>query len=213
MEGLGVRFVTPAQLAVLLRSGEVDAALVPIVEVLENPHYQLVDGIGIGCRGDVYSVFLAHDSPRETWRTAALDPDSRTSNQLARTLLDGAGVRFVTRGEPADAEVWIGDPAIRYREAHPDKQYLDLGAEWERQTGLPFVFAVWALRPGHSHLADQLRAAARDGLAKRTQIAQSPFEIRYLTEHIRYDVGPEQKLAIAEFARRAGFPQSGFQWV
>lgn len=211
--GAGVRLAPPVDLAALLRAGELDAALVPVVEALENPRYQVVDGIGIGCDGPVYSVFLAHEKPIEEWRTVSLDPHSRTSNQLVQTLLAGRAFRFVKREEPADAALWIGDPAIRYRAENPGQSYWDLGTEWKKQTGLPFVFAVWALNPGHVELADRLRAAAVEGLDARSRIATTPLEMRYLTEYIRYEVGTGQKRAIAEFARRIGHGGRDLEWV
>jgi predicted solute-binding protein len=101
--------------------------------------------------------------------------------------------------------VIIGDRAIQYRQQNPGAKYLDLAAEWNRWTGLPFVFAVWAIRrEAFAHapkLADELRAAAKSGLAARNEIAgKDAFRLKYLTEHLYYGMGPEQKEAIRYFA-------------
>jgi chorismate dehydratase len=44
----------------------------------------------------------------------------------------------------ADAELVIGDPALKTR--LQGKVVLDLAAEWKSLTGFPFVFAFWAAR-------------------------------------------------------------------
>lgn len=201
--GLEARLATPAVLAGWLRAGEVDAALVPVVEVMENPVYWLVDGLGIGCLGPVYSVFLALRKPLGEVRRVALDPASRTSVRLTRWLLEqhhGLPVEYVDRGEAADAQLLIGDPAIAFRHANPEVPLLDLGEAWREATGLPFVFAVWALRAPDAELAERLRAAARKGLAARTEIARQPWELEYLTQHIRYELGEPERAGLARFA-------------
>jgi chorismate dehydratase len=77
-----------------------------------------------------------------------------------------------------------------------------LGEEWKRRTGLPFVFAAWALRRDLPHLrsvADAFRALKVAGLDHRAEIirddptATPEFRHRYLTEYIRFDLGPAQK--------------------
>ena len=53
----------------------------------------------------------------------------------------------------ADAVLVIGDRAMRVRDG--DYPYvLDLGYEWSRWTGLPFVWAFWSVRPGLELEAD-----------------------------------------------------------
>jgi chorismate dehydratase len=102
----------------------------------------------------------------------------------------------------ADAQLIIGDPAIEYRQSHPDERYLDLAQSWHAHTGLPFVFAVWAIRrdaPDALGLANTLRAAAQAGLAARNEIARNRFEHRYLTENLYYYLGHPQKKAISTF--------------
>ncbi len=90
-------------------------------------------------------------------RSVATDTSSRTSVALLRVLFErrfGAGPLLVP--EPPhpqamlarhDAALVIGDPALaidpaRFRHAH----CYDLAEEWQAMTGLPFVFAFWAVR-------------------------------------------------------------------
>ena len=57
----------------------------------------------------------------------------------------------------------IGDQAIRFRERHRRRyEYWDLGAQWELSARLPFVFALWLIRPevactDYRRLASKLR--------------------------------------------------------
>jgi len=197
----------PTKLAAELHAGNLDAALAPLMEVLESPAnlYRVVDGLAIGSERSVYSVYLNYSVPLAKIKTVALDPASKTSVELARLVLEKfhrLKPRYVLPGEPADAQLLIGDPAITHRQAHPEQNYLDLATAWREHTGLPFVFAVWAVRLPYwraRSVAGQLRAAGRLGLSRRDAIAHGPFERQYLTEHLCYDLGPRQKKAITLF--------------
>ncbi len=202
-----VTFLEPRALSVELKEGRLQAGLVPLFSVLENADiYHVVDKIGIGSLNTVYSVVMAHGLPVVRVKTVALDPASRTSNHLIRVLLEKyyrIKPIYVSPDEPADGQVMIGDPAIAYRQAHPDERYLDLAQSWHSHTGLPFVFAVWAVRrdaPDTKGIARMLRTAAADGLADRSSIAKNKFEARYLNENLYYHVGPQQKRGMDRYA-------------
>lgn len=216
LHGLDARLAAPSQLARWLRAGEVGAALVPVVEAMENPEYWLVDGVCIGCDGPVYSVILALGKPLPQIRRVHLDPASKTSVRLTRWLLErhfALPVEYVEAAESADARLIIGDPAIAFRQASPKAEILDLGAAWKMATRLPFVFAVWASRAPDPALAEALRAAASEGLAARANIPEERlWERRYLTEFIRYELGTLQKEALAKFAELLDLPWSP-RWI
>jgi chorismate dehydratase len=202
-----VTFLEPGALSVELAEGRLHAGLVPIYSVLENPTaYHVVDGYAIGSLNAVYSVVMSHLLPVVRVKTVALDPVSRTSNHLIRVLLEKyyrIQPRYVSPDEPADGQVMIGDAAIAYRQSHADERYLDLSEAWHAHTGLPFVFAVWAIRqdaPDVQGIAKTLRAAAVAGLKERSTIARSHFEHRYLTEYLHYQLGSSQKRAIEHYA-------------
>jgi chorismate dehydratase len=204
-----IRSLEPRLLAAELRAGNLDVALVPLMEVLEAPPgtYRIANEIGIGAERAVYSVYLNYSVPLARIKTVALDPASKTSVELTRLVLEKfhhVKARYVSPDEPSDAQLLIGDPAIAYRRAHPEQKYLDLATAWREFTQLPFVFAVWALRlPAWRAFwtARQLRAAKHIGLSCRnTHIAQNAFERQYLNEHLSYELGPKQKRAIAQFS-------------
>jgi len=206
-----MRLAHPRELARELAAGKLDAALVPVFEVLRDPHYTLVDDVAIACDGPVFSVLLAYRGELQDIRSVGLDPASLTSVNLIRVILrefHGLTPEFGPEGE---AQVLIGNQAIEFRDreaTNSDVKILDLGAEWLRGTGLPFVFAVWALRPGLAHLpeiAAGFRALKTHGLSCREQIiadddtSTADFRRRYLHEFIRFALGAREKAGLQRF--------------
>jgi len=210
-----VLFEIPAVLSGSFERGAVDAALLPLFEVLRLGGGTIADDIAVACRGEVLSVFVASQEDFDNISEIALDPASRSSVALLRVLLSEFypnGPRVVT-GDPgtSGARLLIGDPALDFRATHSDGwHYHDLGLLWQKHTGLPFVFAVWALRSGlpqPGSVADALREMKAAGLAARPLIAQAESNpsasLAYLTDNIRYDLGADEKSAIALFSRLA----------
>ena len=215
VEGIAdhLTFHVPSQLADHFAAGELDAALLPVFEAVAHERAIIADNMAIACRGEVYSVFLAHREPVGTLESIALDPASHTSNRLLQCLLAEfyeIDPEYVASPvDDAQPRLLIGDAALKFREAHAggDWKFFDLGAEWMRCTGLPFVFACWVLRDGVADaklLADALREVKKNGLAARESIAQeyddAKFVLHYLTQCIRFDLSVEEKQAIALFA-------------
>ena len=215
VEGLADQLVfdVPSRLADRFAAGELDAALLPVYEAVSHEHALIADDMAIASRGEVFSVFLAHREPLSEIETVALDPASHTSNHLLQCLFaEFLGLEPEYATEPADerqARLLIGDPAIRFRQAHSGDgwKFLDLGAEWMRCTGLPFVFACWVLREDvrdAEAMASALREVKQRGLAARGRIASehedAEFVKHYLMHYIRFDLGAEEKQAIALFA-------------
>jgi predicted solute-binding protein len=211
-----VLFDHPSNLARAMAAGSLDAALVPIFEALGPRPYYIVDGVAIACDGPVYSVILAYHGELADIRTLELDPASLTSVHLVQVLLrefHGVTPRCVAAGElaaPADARLLIGNHAIEYRrDAPPGVRFLDLGEEWKKQTGLPFVFAVWLLRsglPDLSAIAQGFRALQEAGDPLIPAIAEKAGEeigrdlaFRYLTEYIRFDLGKRERAGMERF--------------
>lgn len=233
----------PRVLARELAAGELDAGLVPIFEVLGERSYLIVDGVAIASDGPVYSVFLAWKGELEAVRRVFLDPASLTSVHLVQVLLaEGYGLKpeYVDEalgggfGEGEDggksaARLLIGNQAIEFRrEMDPEWRIMDLGAEWQRLFGLPFVYAVWALREDLADapaVAEAFRALKREGLAARDDVVTAQpveareFARRYLTEHIRFELGEREKAGIEKFGsllRAAGLvaaPERSLRYV
>lgn len=208
-----VVFDHPSGLARDLVAGTLDVALVPVFEALRSPPWLAVDDVAIACDGPVFSVFLAHRGPLDAVRRIALDPASRTSVHLLQVLLEefhDLQPIFVAASDPdSDAHLLIGNQAIDFRTTYPDGwQFLDLGEEWKRCTGLPFVFALWLMRPtlrNGAAIADELRAIKREGTAHipeivRAEHAYAPeVSTRYLTEFVHFELGLREKAGLERY--------------
>src|SRR5262245_22210979 len=77
-----VQLALPADCAVALANGECDLALVPVASYVEHPEWEVVPGVGIGCRGPVETVIVCADAPIETLECIYLDGASRSSALL-----------------------------------------------------------------------------------------------------------------------------------
>jgi predicted solute-binding protein len=207
----------PAEVARMLRDGEVDVALVPVAAVLDDEAYRVVPGACIGSAGPVGSVVLAAEAPPEAWTRVVLDGVSRTSAVLARLLLTrgplAARVRpdleivavapnqAVLQAKRTTAALVIGDAARTLPERLAVR--VDLASEWAAWTGLPFVFAVWAGRADlDPAVVKDLVAAGRagvDGIRDR-YVGE---DLRYLTENLRYPLDDAALTGLRRFAALA----------
>ncbi len=201
----------PSVLARELAAGRLDAALVPVFEILRDPRYVVVDDVAIACDGAVYSVILAHHGELRNITRVALDPASMSSANLLRVLLAEYHGLKPEMGKAADAQLLIGNQAIEFRGRHendPGLSILDLGEEWKRCTGLPFVFAAWALRsdlPDLPKISDAFRALKANGLAHCEEIVRDDamgteeFRRRYLSEYVRFDLREPQREGLRKY--------------
>lgn len=220
---LAVRRESPAQVAAALHRGEIDLGQIPSIEYAAGD-YRIVPGFAVTSRGPVQSVCLFLRRELADVRSIALDSSSCTSVTLLRLLLRerlGREPEYVRRApdpgamlSECDAALLIGDTALRFDETaapgHSGLRRWDLAEAWRESTGLPFVFAFWAGRPGaaapeHVHT---LQAAARAGLAARDEIAatyggSAALNADYLTHAIQFELGPEPLAGLREFYVRA----------
>src|SRR5437588_1319206 len=172
----------PARCTEMLASGEVDAALVPVIEYQRTPDILIAPDVCVGSRSAVRSVVLVTKlNNLKKVKRVALDDSSRTSVALVKIIF-----REFLRFEPkwqasrpdlksmlqhSDAALITGDPAIKIR--RDQFRVLDLATLWHEFTGLGFVFAMWMARKDR---VGKLRAidfavARDDGLANIDQIA------------------------------------------
>ena len=123
----------------------------------------------------------------------------------------------------ADAALLIGDPALlaledrnRIEQSVGPCLWLDMAHEWSTRTSLPWVAAVWAIRPEAlaaasittPQLIADLQQSRDNGLAHidslvtewTPRIAIPPATIRnYLTQNIHYTLSPSCIAAIELF--------------
>jgi chorismate dehydratase len=209
----------PSRLADLLAEGRLDVALIPVIEYFRAGRYSVVPNIAIASRGPVLSVTLFSRVPWTGIRRVALDAGSRTSAALTQILLRqryGVSPGVVSlpldreaEDVDADAVLLIGDRAMRaclpgFRHA------FDLGQEWFDWTGLPFVYAVWAVREGVDlgDVDEALRQAKQRGLERVGPIAHAEaprlgldagFCRRYLSNILHFDLGPREQAGLHHY--------------
>src|SRR2546430_6573661 len=140
----------PARCAEMLASGEVDAALVPIIEYQRIPNIMIVPDVCVGSRSAVRSVVLVtrRNNLKKVERVA-LDESSRTSVALVKIIFReflGFEPEWISAAPDlksmltvADAALIIGDPAIKI----PRDQFrvFDRATLWHEFTGFGLVFA------------------------------------------------------------------------
>ena len=214
----------PSACASMLERGEVDLALLP-VGALAGKDFEIVPGIAIGADGPVQTVVLCGEEPPARWDEVYLDTASRTSVVLSKVILSEMGLspRFTplpaAEGVPLakgqKGALVIGDRAFDVK----SRVVIDLGREWTSLTKLPMIFALWAGRPGALAPEDvaELTRAAQHGLGIRSEIALAfakekggdPEKYRrYLTQRIRYGLGPYELTGVETFLAKAA--QKGF---
>lgn len=173
----------PADLAEMIVSSALEVAPIPAIEYARHAdELVLLPDIAITSDGEVQSILLVSKVPAEelSGRTVALAANSRTSQVLARILLArrwGVEPAYVTMPpdvpamlRDADAALLIGDEALReHWEPTPGLLAYDLGSEWTAWTGLPMVYAVWAVRrayaEGEPHAVGDIADALSGSLA------------------------------------------------
>jgi chorismate dehydratase len=209
----------PSRLADLLSAGRLEVGLIPVIEYFRAGTYTIVPDIAVSSHGPVLSVTLFSRVPWEGIRRVALDEGSRTSAALCQVLLrrrHGVLPEVVplpldgkAEDSDADAVLLIGDRAMRACLPGFAHAY-DLGQEWHDWTGLPFVYAVWAVREGVDlgPVARALAEAKRRGCARIGPIAarEAPvlnldagFCRRYLSNIIRFDLGPREQAGLHHY--------------
>ena len=222
-DSVDLSFDIPSRCAEALARGEVDLALLPFASYATFPEeLRIVPGVAIAGRGAVRTILLVGEVPWEEMTDIALDSASRSSALMLRLLTRERGLtpRFAQSEHESILEaaggrrgaMVIGDAAFAAADRYP--HVYDLGAAWTALTGLPFVYAVWAGRPGAASPADvaRLRESLRAGLAHRPEIARAWAAERgmddavcahYLNHNIRYQLGAEELSGAAAFLGRA----------
>ena len=214
----------PSRLADGLAAGDLDIALIPSVEAFQDPTYSIVSNACIACRGPVLSVKLFSRVPVEQIRTLALDEGSRTSAALVQVLLreryaveplrEPLTIGQTLADTQADAVLLIGDRAIHSPSGRFEFVW-DLGDEWCRWSGLPFVFAMWTARAGVDlQGVDVALSEARDlGVRHLESIAAAeasplglttPECLNYLRDNLYFYLGRREQEGLARFHQLAG---------
>ena len=218
----------PSRCAAMLGARQCEIALIPVIEYHRIPGLRIIPEIAVASKSRVRSVILVARRPLNEVRTVTLDTSSRTSQALVKILLwqrynilpyftertPDAAVKCENMFEGSDAALVIGDPAMRLEAAarHSEVQVYDLAEEWRAMTGLPLVFAVWALREetveDFPHLTRDFIAAKQEGIKQIELIAGQyaeelnlPYEdlLSYLRDNVNYDLDEENVSGLRQY--------------
>ncbi|RKD14488.1 radical SAM protein [Pelobium manganitolerans] len=204
----------PATCADKLQENVVDIGLIPVAAILNLPEAHVISDYCIGASGAVNSVFVFSNCPIHEVKYLQLDPQSKSSNNLALVLLKNfwkvqpelvyKAKEYGRSPHPKTAFVQIGDRTFGKVDKYP--YVYDLAAEWQKFTGLEFVFAAWVSNKViDPEFVSQLNEALKFGLDSRLKIFEN-LEMRkdfdlvdYLMHKIDYRLTDSKKQAMQLF--------------
>ncbi|MES2446786.1 MAG: menaquinone biosynthesis protein [Bacteroidota bacterium] len=197
----------PSDCAAKLIDYKVDIGLIPVAAIPFVPNANIIGSYCIGSVGAVNSVFIFSDVEVGKIKTIKFDSQSRTSNNLAKVLLKfhfKQDVKFVTNDTKTDAIVLIGDRTFGKKD---DFAFAyDLGEEWMKFTGLPFVYAAWVANKEISALfIEEFDTALKLGLAHKDEVLKElpsidNFDLKdYLFNKLDFELTEEKRKALDLF--------------
>lgn len=204
----------PARLAEMLKNNEIDLGLIPVAAIPELEEHYLAGDYCIGTEGEAASVCLFSEVPLKEIQKVYLDYQSRTSVELLKwimkeywgihpELIEATNEDYRKEIKGTTAGLVIGDRAFEQRKL--STFFYDLGAEWKKITGLPFVFAAWVsnkqLAPEFLNMFNEANAAGLDHIDDI--VAGHPFELydlrKYYTLHMNYRLDEKKREAMEYF--------------
>lgn len=214
MDRIDLSLDMPSDCAQKLIDDKADIGLIPVAATLNLPQWEIVSAYCIGAVGAVNSVFIFSNCDIREATKVQLDPQSRSSNNLARVLLKNFwqvqpelikdAPDYAISTDAHTAFVQIGDRTFGKTGNH--KFVYDLSEEWQKFTGLPFVFAAWiANKPIPADFIKEFDNALRLGLAHRTELLKelpqrSDFDLEdYLMHRLQFDLTEDKKKALYLF--------------
>ncbi len=220
---------TPTELNALLKQGRIDAGLVSSYAYgLDFMRYFILPELGISATGAVGSVLLFSSVPVHELhgKVVGLTPQSATSINLLRIILEvfcritpryRSGCFMELESGDAAAYLSIGDEALRRRSGDAGFYMYDLAEIWLEHTGLPFVFAVCAVRSDVVESLQEELAGLREMFIKcrlsgakdieriseaaARRIPMEPDECLEYLRGIEFDLAAEKQKGLLEFFR------------
>jgi chorismate dehydratase len=223
LQGVELVDLIPRRLGEAMAARRLDAGPLSLMDYLRIEPELTPLPYGIGCPTGARSVLLFSDRPMAALGGArvGITGETSTSVELLRVLLalrhEVEPAAWVTAEEPCDAVLLIGDQAIRRAVSGPPAAHVvDLGLAWREWTGLPFVFARWAVAsgvPARERRAferaldvalDRGMAALPEIAAGRQDLGWSAAEIESYLRNFAFRLGPDEEKGAAEFVRLRG---------
>jgi chorismate dehydratase len=208
----------PSECADRLKNGLTDIGLVPVASIASMDEYHIISDYCLSTLGEVRTVLLVSNTPLEEVTKIYLDFRSRSSVALCRILAAKFWKRDfewyktsedydITAMKHGEAAVMIGDRCFEY--ARHFQNRTDLGLEWKKFTGLPFVFACWvSAKPLGDSFETLFSKALGEGIARKNEAVSLLQEgsvvtagevIDYLNNNIDFHLDNEKRKALALF--------------
>jgi chorismate dehydratase len=210
----------PSKCAAKLESNQADIGLVPVAALVENENLWVVSDKCIGSEGKVRTVVLASEVPVEEIETILMDYQSRSSVLLTKVLANFFWKKeFIWKNTLPGFEnklingkiagVVIGDRVFDIEKKY--KYIYDLSEEWQKYTGLPFVFAVWATNKSLTqNFQEDFDKALTYGLMNIQEVIKEELYSypdvdlsEYFTKNIKFFLDDKKREAMALFIQLA----------
>ena len=205
---------SPAMLAEMLKSNEIDLGLIPVATIPELKEYHIVSDFCIAAEREAVTVCLFSEVPLTEIKKIYLDYQSRTSVELLKWIIkeswgihpeviDAKDEDYLNEINGTTAGLVIGDRAFNQRKK--SAYFYDLGTEWKKITGLPFVFAAWVSnKPLPEDFIIAFNEANATGLEHLDEIISNhPFSLydlkKYYTIDINYRFDDEKRKGMEKF--------------
>ncbi len=212
----------PAALVELLATRQVDAAMLPVVDLHRSAgRFRRISDCCIASEAETLTVRAFSRMPPDRVTRLHADPDSHTSVILAQVIwselyhrrLEVVPWSAQIPRDDIDALLLIGDKVV----TDAPRGYgfeTDLGGAWRHLTGHPFVFAVWATHADFdsTEMVHTLERARDEGVACAAELAErfardhawpASLAKRYLCDTLRYKLTPAMLTAMEAFEARA----------
>lgn len=208
----------PSECAAKLISGRVDIGLIPVAVLPLLKEYHIISDYCIGANGNVRTVMLLSNCPFDKIRNIYLDYRSKSSVNLTKVLAKNSWKRefswtntskafdFLNIGID-EAVVLIGDQCFEFENSFRYK--IDLANEWQKFTGLPFVFACWTSNKQlESEFIHEFNEALELGVNNIDRVVEKLGKTgtitgdilkSYLIENIDFNFDDEKKTALKLF--------------
>jgi chorismate dehydratase len=217
----------------MLKNNALDMAWIPsIAYARDYKDYLLLPNISVSSEGAVKSIFLFSQYPAGEMdgKSIAITNVSATAQALLRVLMANyykcrpryfaADPNLNAMLEKADAALLIGDDALRAYYKNSARLFIyDLGEIWKEYTGLPMVWAVWAVREEWAEknlkflmninkaFTDAILFSLREIDKVAAEAAQEEeFGTEYLLEYyqcLKYDFDDRKQKGLLEYYRQA----------
>jgi chorismate dehydratase len=179
----GIRLISgpPSTLNQMMIEGSLDISPVSSAAYARNTReWMILPDLAIACHERVLSVLLVSRCSQESLsgRRILISDESASARDLCGLIFSLKGIRpeFVVGKvknpsqipKDIDAALVIGDTALSQKWGRMFPHIYDLGSQWWNMTGLPFVFAIWAVRKEFARKYPQ-RVEAVLGLLKTSR--------------------------------------------